>query len=185
MRLRAVSHYRPRAASRFLEAAEQSHATHAIAHQTGGELRSSLASCGLSALWPAWLSRSLIESAHIPASSGPPHPLDEIGVQAPISVEILSPEHQSHAVAEAARRAHDTSRAVIPARGQPGSSAGRRSRYAVRLRDSSASLLRTPLPENIVRQCPIGCEAQAQNLCYAVNQSFTHQSKPKFLALRG
>jgi sugar phosphate isomerase/epimerase len=39
--------------------------------------------------------------------------LDEIGVQAPISVEILSPEHQSLTVAEAARRAHDTSRAVI------------------------------------------------------------------------
>src|SRR5262249_4683303 len=39
--------------------------------------------------------------------------LDELGVQAPISVEILSPEHQSLAVVEAARRAHDTSRSMI------------------------------------------------------------------------
>ncbi len=39
--------------------------------------------------------------------------LDEIGVQAPLSVEILSPEQQSLPVQEAARRAHDTSRAVI------------------------------------------------------------------------
>ncbi len=39
--------------------------------------------------------------------------LDEIGVQSPISVEILSPEHQSLTVWEAARRAHDASRAVI------------------------------------------------------------------------
>jgi sugar phosphate isomerase/epimerase len=39
--------------------------------------------------------------------------LDEIGVQAPVSVEILSPEHQSHPVREAARLAHDSSRAVI------------------------------------------------------------------------
>jgi sugar phosphate isomerase/epimerase len=39
--------------------------------------------------------------------------LDEIGVQAPISVEILSPEHQALALGEAARRAHDTSRKVI------------------------------------------------------------------------
>jgi len=39
--------------------------------------------------------------------------LDEIGVDAPVSVEILSPEHQNLALDEAARRAHDTSRAVI------------------------------------------------------------------------
>jgi sugar phosphate isomerase/epimerase len=45
--------------------------------------------------------------------------LDEVGVQAPISVEILSPEHQRLPVEEAARRAHDTSRSVI-GRARPG-----------------------------------------------------------------
>jgi sugar phosphate isomerase/epimerase len=45
--------------------------------------------------------------------------LDEIGVQAPISVEIFSPEHQGLPLAQAARRAHDTSRAVI-AKARPG-----------------------------------------------------------------
>jgi sugar phosphate isomerase/epimerase len=39
--------------------------------------------------------------------------LDEIGVDAPVSVEILSPEHQNLALHEAARRAHDASRSVI------------------------------------------------------------------------
>jgi sugar phosphate isomerase/epimerase len=39
--------------------------------------------------------------------------LDEIGVDAPVSVEILSPEHQNLDLYEAARRAHDTSRNVI------------------------------------------------------------------------
>jgi sugar phosphate isomerase/epimerase len=39
--------------------------------------------------------------------------LDEIGVQAPVSVEILSPEQQNRPLAAAARMAHDTSRAVI------------------------------------------------------------------------
>jgi sugar phosphate isomerase/epimerase len=39
--------------------------------------------------------------------------LDELGVAAPISVEIFSTEHQGLDIAEAARRAHDTSRAVI------------------------------------------------------------------------
>ncbi|HEV3112066.1 MAG TPA: sugar phosphate isomerase/epimerase [Candidatus Binataceae bacterium] len=39
--------------------------------------------------------------------------LDEIGVQAPISVEIISPEQQQRPIAEAARIAHDTSAAVI------------------------------------------------------------------------
>jgi hypothetical protein len=34
-------------------------------------------------------------------------------VEAPISVEIFSPEHQGLTLAQAARRAHDTSRAVI------------------------------------------------------------------------
>ena len=39
--------------------------------------------------------------------------LDEIGVQAPISVEIISPELQELPIEEAARIAHDTSRDVI------------------------------------------------------------------------
>jgi sugar phosphate isomerase/epimerase len=39
--------------------------------------------------------------------------LDEIGVRAPISVEIISPEQQQRPIAEAARIAHDTSAAVI------------------------------------------------------------------------
>ena len=39
--------------------------------------------------------------------------LDEIGVQAPISVEIISPEQQQRSIADAARIAHDTSAAVI------------------------------------------------------------------------
>jgi sugar phosphate isomerase/epimerase len=39
--------------------------------------------------------------------------LDQIGVQAPISVEIISPEQQERPIAEAARIAHDTSAAVI------------------------------------------------------------------------
>jgi sugar phosphate isomerase/epimerase len=39
--------------------------------------------------------------------------LDELGVEAPISVEIFSTEHQGLTLTEAARRAHDTSRAVI------------------------------------------------------------------------
>jgi sugar phosphate isomerase/epimerase len=39
--------------------------------------------------------------------------LDSIGVTAPISVEIISPEQQARPVIEAAKMAHDTSRAVI------------------------------------------------------------------------
>jgi hypothetical protein len=39
--------------------------------------------------------------------------LDEIGVQAPISVEILSSEQRARPLADAARMAHDTARAVI------------------------------------------------------------------------
>ncbi len=39
--------------------------------------------------------------------------LDEIGVKAPVSVEIISPEQQQRPIAEAARVAHDTSAAVI------------------------------------------------------------------------
>src|SRR5260370_29299393 len=39
--------------------------------------------------------------------------LDEIGVQAPISVEIISPEQQQLPIAEAARIAHGTAAAVI------------------------------------------------------------------------
>lgn len=39
--------------------------------------------------------------------------LDEIGVEAPVSVEILSPEQQGCHVNEAARMAHDASRGVI------------------------------------------------------------------------
>jgi sugar phosphate isomerase/epimerase len=39
--------------------------------------------------------------------------LDDIGVQAPISVEIISPEQQQRPLTEAARVAHDTSAAVI------------------------------------------------------------------------
>lgn len=41
--------------------------------------------------------------------------LDSIGVTAPISVEIISPEQQARPVLEAAKKAHDTSRAVIGA----------------------------------------------------------------------
>lgn len=39
--------------------------------------------------------------------------LDHIGVTAPISVEIISPEQQARPVIEAARTAHDTTRAVL------------------------------------------------------------------------
>ena len=39
--------------------------------------------------------------------------LDEIGVEAPVLVEILSPEQQAYSVIEAARQAHNTSRSVI------------------------------------------------------------------------
>jgi sugar phosphate isomerase/epimerase len=39
--------------------------------------------------------------------------LDEIGVQAPISVEIISPEQQQRPITEAARIAHDSSAKVI------------------------------------------------------------------------
>src|SRR5215510_12509028 len=39
--------------------------------------------------------------------------LDEIGVQAPVSVEIISTEQQARPLAEAARLAHDTTRAVL------------------------------------------------------------------------
>lgn len=39
--------------------------------------------------------------------------LDELGVRAPISVEIISPEQQQRPIEEAARIAHDTSAAVI------------------------------------------------------------------------
>ena len=39
--------------------------------------------------------------------------LDEIGVQAPISVEIIAPDQQQRPLEEAARLAHDTSAAVI------------------------------------------------------------------------
>jgi sugar phosphate isomerase/epimerase len=39
--------------------------------------------------------------------------LDEMGVTAPLSVEILSTEHAALPVEEAARRAHDTTRAVV------------------------------------------------------------------------
>ncbi len=39
--------------------------------------------------------------------------LDEIGIEAPVSVEILSPEQQGYPVIEAARLAHDASRGVI------------------------------------------------------------------------
>jgi len=46
--------------------------------------------------------------------------LDEIGVQAPISVEILSSEQRARPLADAARIAHDTSHAVIArARARP------------------------------------------------------------------
>jgi sugar phosphate isomerase/epimerase len=41
--------------------------------------------------------------------------LDGMGVTAPISVEIISPEQQARPLIEAARLAHDTSRAVIAA----------------------------------------------------------------------
>jgi sugar phosphate isomerase/epimerase len=49
--------------------------------------------------------------------------LDEIGVQAPVSVEIISPEHQQRPILEAARAAHDSSAAVI-ARARAGSKTG-------------------------------------------------------------
>jgi sugar phosphate isomerase/epimerase len=39
--------------------------------------------------------------------------LDDIGVDVPVSVEIISPEHAARPLAEAARRAHDTTRAVL------------------------------------------------------------------------
>jgi sugar phosphate isomerase/epimerase len=39
--------------------------------------------------------------------------LDEIGVQAPVSVEIISTEQQARPLAEAARLAHDTTRVVL------------------------------------------------------------------------
>jgi sugar phosphate isomerase/epimerase len=39
--------------------------------------------------------------------------LDQIGVQAPISVEIISPEQQQRPIADAARIAYETSAAVI------------------------------------------------------------------------
>jgi sugar phosphate isomerase/epimerase len=39
--------------------------------------------------------------------------LDEIGVQAPISVEIIAPEQKQRLIEEATRVAHDTSAAVI------------------------------------------------------------------------
>jgi sugar phosphate isomerase/epimerase len=39
--------------------------------------------------------------------------MDELGVNAPISVEIISPEQQEMPIAQAARVAHDTSAAVI------------------------------------------------------------------------
>ena len=39
--------------------------------------------------------------------------LDELGIDAPVSVEILSPEQQGYPVTEAARLAHDSSRSVI------------------------------------------------------------------------
>ena len=48
--------------------------------------------------------------------------LDEIGVQAPISVEVISPEQAARPVAEAARLAHDTTRSVL-ARARGGSRA--------------------------------------------------------------
>ncbi|MGD0075152.1 MAG: sugar phosphate isomerase/epimerase family protein [Candidatus Binataceae bacterium] len=39
--------------------------------------------------------------------------LDDMGVQAPISVEVISPEQAARTVTEAARLAHDTTRAVL------------------------------------------------------------------------
>lgn len=48
--------------------------------------------------------------------------LDEIGVQAPISVEIIAPQQQQRPIEEAARVAHDTSAAVI-ARARAGATA--------------------------------------------------------------
>jgi len=39
--------------------------------------------------------------------------LDDIGVQSPISVEVISPEQAARPAAEAARLAHDTTRAVL------------------------------------------------------------------------
>lgn len=46
--------------------------------------------------------------------------LDAIGVDAPISVEVISTEQQARPVADAARRAHDTTQAVLHrARAQP------------------------------------------------------------------
>ena len=39
--------------------------------------------------------------------------LDELGVQVPLSVEIISPQHHARPVDEAARSAHDAARAVL------------------------------------------------------------------------
>jgi sugar phosphate isomerase/epimerase len=39
--------------------------------------------------------------------------LDDMGVEAPLSVEIISAEHAARPVTEAARRAHDAARAVV------------------------------------------------------------------------
>ena len=39
--------------------------------------------------------------------------LDDMGVDVPISVEIISPDHHARPLAEAARRAHDSTRAVL------------------------------------------------------------------------
>ena len=50
--------------------------------------------------------------------------LDEIGVHAPISVEIISTEQQARPLAEAARLAHDTTQAVL-AQARAGGSSGR------------------------------------------------------------
>jgi len=41
--------------------------------------------------------------------------LDGMGVTAPVSVEIISPEHHARSLEEAARRAHDTTLAVLSA----------------------------------------------------------------------
>jgi len=38
---------------------------------------------------------------------------DDLGVQAPISVEIISPEHHALPLTEAAQRNHDATRAVL------------------------------------------------------------------------
>jgi len=39
--------------------------------------------------------------------------LDDMGVEAPLSVEMIAPEHHARPLAEAARCAHDTTRAVV------------------------------------------------------------------------